>query len=140
MIRFFANLSTGPRIIWIILGCNFLFSIYVAISTKGKEGGIAAGVITGLVIHFSVILQNKELMKWIDSGKEWYIVVAMIAGVIIGMAIFAGILMAAVQANRNKGFLESFLAVLFRIIGAAGCVLILIFAFLQIGNGGVIFY
>ena len=140
MIHFFSNLSTGPKIFWIILGCIFLFSIYVAISTKGKEGGIAAGVITGLLIHFSVILQNKSLMKWVNSDKEWYIVVALLAGFIIGMAIFVGILMASIQAKQNKGFLESFLAVFFRITGAAGCVLILIFAFLQIRDGYLIFY
>ena len=140
MIRYFTNLPTGPKIFWIFLGCIFIFSIYVAISTKGKEGGIAAGVITGLAIHFSVILQNKGLMKWVKSGKEWYIIAALLAGFILGMAVFVGILMAAIGAKQNKGFFESFLAVLFRIIGAAGCVLILIFAMLQIRDGGVIYF
>ena len=140
MIRYFTNLQTGPKIFWIFLGCIFIFSIYVAISTKGKEGGIAAGVITGLALHFSVILQNKGLMKWVNSDKEWYIIAAMLAGFILGMAVFVGILMAAIGAKQNKGFFESFLAVLFRIIGAAGCVLILFFALMQIRNGGVIFY
>ena len=109
-------------------------------TTKGKEGGIAAGVITGLWIWFAVILQNKGLAKWIGSGKEWYVVVAMLAGFIIGMAIFGVILMVSVQANKNKGFLESFAAVIFRIIGAAGCVIILLLAISQISSGGVIFY
>ncbi len=140
MIRYFTNLTTGPKIFWIFLGCIFIFSICVAISTKGKEGGIAAGVITGLAVHFSVILENKGLMKWIRSSKEWYIIAAILAGMIVSMAIFAGILMVSVKANRNRGFFESFMAVLFRIIGAAGCVLILIFAFLQIGSGGVIYF
>ena len=140
MIQYFSNLSTGPKIFWIILGCIFIFSIYVALSTKGKEGGIAAGAITGLAIHFSVILQNKALMKWVDSSKEWYVIVAMLAGFILGMAVFAGILMAAVQAKQNRGFFEAFLAVLFRIIGTAGCLLILFFAMMQISDGGVIFY
>lgn len=64
MIQFFTNLPTGPKIFWIILAGIFLFSIYVAISTKGKEGGIAAGVITGFVFRFSSILLNKSLEPW----------------------------------------------------------------------------
>lgn len=140
MVQYMIDMTTGLKIFWIVLGCIFLFSIYVAVTTKGKEGGIAAGVITGLWIWFAVIMQNKGLRKWIGSTKEWYLVVAMLAGFIIGMAIFGVILMVSVQANKNKGFLESFAAVIFRIIGAAGCVIILFLAISQIGNGGVIFY
>ena len=140
MVQYIVDMTTGLKIFWIVLGCIFLFSIYVAVTTKGKEGGSAAGVITGLWIWFAVIMQNKGLRKWIGSTKEWYLVVAMLAGFIVGMAIFAGILMASVRANQNKGFWESFAAVIFRIIGAAGCVIILLLAISQISSGGVIFY
>ena len=33
---------TGLKIFRIVPGCIFIFSIYAAITTKGKEGGIAA--------------------------------------------------------------------------------------------------
>ena len=143
IVSFFSSLSTGARIVWCVLAVIFFFSLYVGITTRGKEGGIAAGIITGLLVHFSVILKNQSLMKWVGGFKyaEWYVVVGLIAGFIIVGAIFAGLAIVSMQpVERSKDFTVRIAAFLFRIIIFACCTLILLFAFLLIGSGGFIAY
>ncbi len=141
MIQFFANLSVGGKIIWLILVCVFAYSIYGAITTKGKEGGIGAGVVSGLVIHSFVILENKSLMRFADSFRnaEWYIVVGVIIGFFICLGLFFGLLSVTYPSKRNSG-VGSFFLVILRIISVAGAAVIFLFVFRLIRNGGVIFY
>lgn len=141
MIQFFANLSVGAKIIWLILVCVFAFSIYGAITTKGEEGGIAAGVVSGLVIHSFVILENKSLMRFADRFRyaEWYVVVGVIIGFFVCLGLFFGLLSVTYASKRNRGA-GSFFLVILRIISVAGATVILLFAFRLIRSGGIIFY
>ncbi len=142
MIQYFANLSVGAKIFWIILAVIFIFSIYVAITQKAKAGGIAAGVITGIAIYASVILQNKSLMKWVSlfHYQEWYIVVAVIAGFFVSLFLFLFLGAGSFAAADNKSSFIKFLAVLLRIFSAAGLAVTFLFVFALIRNGGVIYF
>ncbi len=142
IIQFFANLSTGGKIIWIVFAGIFLFSISIAVKTKGKEGGIAAGVVTGILVHSVFILKNKSLMKFADLFKyeEWYVVVGVLIGFFAAMVIFIVLMGISAPSNRNGSSRSFFFSILLRIIGIAGAAVTILFAFVLIGIGGIIFY
>ena len=123
MIDFFTNLPMSGKIIWIILAAIFLISVIRAVVTKGKSGGIGAGIVGGLAASI-----------FLDAVRPpWYI---MIPAVIAVFAASAGLLTWSQMLVEKKKM--RLFAVLVKILSIAGFTIIGFRIITSIGNGGMI--
>ena len=133
MIGTFQSMATASKIFWIIMAVLFVISIVIGIKEKAEEGGIAAGIVTGMVVFRYV-----DDCKWMRDLRraEWYISVPVsIVGIIAGLLLSMALIAAGEPLLRRKLILP---ALLLKIIGISVIAGIAMMIIGSIGDGGFI--